>query len=84
MLPLKADAITLTGDYAEFEMQGGSGQSTWSGFCRTCGSPVTRRSARMSDRIYVHAGSLDEPATYASETSIFGDSAQPWDMPADG
>ena len=84
MLPLQADKVTIEGEYAEFEMQGGSGKSTWSGFCRNCGSPVTRRSARMSDRVYVHAGSLDDPAIYAPEMSIYEASAQPWDRPLEG
>ena len=62
-----------------YEMKGGSGASTFSGFCPTCGSQVTRASLRMQDLVYVHAGTLDEPSLYTPSRSIFAASAQPWD-----
>lgn len=79
MLPLVRDGFSLTGPCQVFEMTGGSGLATFSGFCPTCGSQITRRSTRMSDRIYVHAGSLDQPSHYAPAKSICADAAQPWD-----
>ncbi|WP_131814301.1 GFA family protein [Shimia aestuarii] len=81
MVPLVRDTFSVTGDMREFEMQGGSGGATWSGFCPDCGSPILRRSARMSDRLYVHAGSLDRPEEYRPEKVIYPDAAQPWDQP---
>ncbi|WP_084066252.1 GFA family protein [Marivita hallyeonensis] len=60
-------------------MVGGSGQFTFSGFCPTCGSQITRNSQRISDRIYVHASSLDDPGKYEPEKSIYPNSAQAWD-----
>lgn len=84
MLPLKKEGLSITGDYARFEMVGRSGKKTWSGFCRSCGSPVTRQSERMADRVYVHAGSLDDPAIHAPEMSIYEEAAQPWDLPPEG
>ena len=81
MFPLVADTFVVTGDRREHELTGGSGQSTWSGFCPACGSPLTRRSARMSDRVYVHAGSLDDLDAYAPENEIYIDAAAPWDPP---
>ena len=60
-------------------MTGGSGQSTYSSFCPNCGSPLTRQSERMSDRIYVHAASLDDPSDYAPAKSIYSEAAQHWD-----
>ena len=62
-------------------MTGGSGRPTWNRFCPHCGSPLTRRSARSGARIYVHAGSLDDPSTFDPERSIYTEAAQPWDVP---
>ena len=81
MVALEAAGFALSGPIREFEMTGSSGKSTWSGFCTNCGSPMTRRSALMSDRIYVHAASLDDPEAYRPLSEIYRDAAQPWDQP---
>lgn len=81
MMPLVAETFEVEGITTEYEMTGGSGRSTWSSFCPTCGSPLTRRSERMGDRVYVHASSLDEPDRYKPSRSIYSDAAQPWDQP---
>ena len=79
MVPLEAPGFTIGADCREFEMAGGSGQSTYSGFCPSCGAPLTRRSAIMNDRVYVHAASLDDPTLYSPAKSIYVNAAQPWD-----
>jgi hypothetical protein len=79
MLPLEIDGFSISGDCKTYEMIGGSGQPTFSGFCPNCGSQLTRNSSRMGDRIYVHAASLDEPSSYHPEKSIYANSAQTWD-----
>ena len=79
MMPLDRESFSIGAACQTFEMTGGSGQSTYSGFCPTCGSPLTRRSAMMSERVYVHAASLDDPGRYRPKMSIYGDAAQPWD-----
>ena len=33
----------------------------------------------MSDRVYVHAASLDDPDCYSPAKSIYTEAAQPWD-----
>ncbi|MEL6914621.1 MAG: GFA family protein [Pseudomonadota bacterium] len=81
MVPLRAEGFEITGSYRTYQMTGGSGQATWSGFCGVCGAPLTRRSARNAGTIYVHAGSLHDPGRYAPERQICEDSAQPWDRP---
>ncbi len=82
MVPLVFDSFSINNSYVEYEMTGDSGQSTWSGFCPNCGSPLTRRSQRMSDRVYVHAASLDDPAQHHPTKSVYSGSAQPWDDPS--
>ena len=81
MLPLVAGSFVLHGPVREFEMAGGSGRPTWSVFCGSCGAPLMRRSQRMSDRVYVHAASLDDPALYRPERVIYAEAAQDWDAP---
>ncbi|WP_366523002.1 GFA family protein [uncultured Tateyamaria sp.] len=79
MMPLARDSFSITNTCKTYEMTGGSGQSTFSGFCPNCGSQVTRNSQRMSDRIYVHASSLDDPGKYEPAKSICPNAAQAWD-----
>ena len=79
MIPLDITTFAIGDACRIFEMAGGSGQPTFSGFCPGCGCPLTRRSTRMSDRIYVHAGSLDAPGSYSPEQSIYASDAQAWD-----
>ncbi|MBE1283669.1 MAG: GFA family protein [Rhodobacteraceae bacterium] len=83
MMPLVASSFEFDGPYRQFEMTGGSGRPTWSGFCSNCGSPLTRRSARMADRVYVHAASLSDPSAYQPSKVINSHSAQPWDRPTE-
>jgi len=79
MMPLTAESFSIGEDCKTFEMSGGSGRPTYSGFCPKCGSQITRRSELMSDRIYVHAASLDDPTKYVPTKSIYSNAAQPWD-----
>lgn len=81
MMPLLAASFSTVGTLKEFEMTAASGLSTWGGFCPDCGSPLTRRSERSPERVYVHAGSLAMPNDYRPEMVIYGDSAQAWDLP---
>ncbi len=79
MMPLVAKTFTISDALKIYEMEGGSGRSTFSGFCPDCGSQILRSSEKMSDRVYVHAASLDDPSRYAPARSIYSDAAQPWD-----
>lgn len=79
MMPLIAESVTINEECKTYEMVGGSGKLTYSGFCPNCGSQLTRRSERMSDRIYVHAASLDDPSHYSPAKSIYADAAQSWE-----
>jgi hypothetical protein len=79
MMPLVRETFALEGDVTTYAMQGGSGKLTYSLFCGACGSQLIRRSERSNDRLYVHAGSLDAPATFTPQMSIYTDAAQHWD-----
>ncbi|WP_425038155.1 GFA family protein [Primorskyibacter sp. S187A] len=79
MVPLQRASFEISADCTIYEMRGGSGQPTFSGFCPGCGSQIFRRSTRMPDRMYVHAASLDDPTIYAPDISLYPEAAQPWD-----
>ncbi len=83
MVPLAAGSFSSKGTIREFAMTGGSGRPTWSGFCPNCGSPLTRRSERMNDRVYIHAASMDDPSDYNPTLAICREGAQHWDTPTD-
>ncbi len=82
MMPLDGATFSVSDTLKVFEMKGGSGQPTYSGFCPDCGSPIMRRSARMNDRVYVHAGSLDDRSNYRAIKSIYPDATPHWDRDA--
>ncbi len=79
MMPLVAETFTIGDSCTIYEMIGGSGRPTFSGFCPNCGSQLVRRSEKFSDRVYIHAASLDDPTNYEPASSIYSETAQPWD-----
>lgn len=79
MMPLVAATFEIDPLCRTYAMNGGSGGATFSGFCPNCGSPLTRRSERMAELVYVHASSLDDPTCYKPDRSIHQSAAQPWD-----
>jgi len=49
MLPLEIDTFSISETCKVFEMQGGSGQPTYSGFCPNCGSRDAGEFTYLSD-----------------------------------
>jgi len=81
MMPLVASTFKVEGPTTEYQMIGGSGRPTYSSFCPACGSPLTRRSERMKQCVYVHASTLDAPEKYEPARVIYTEAAQNWDLP---
>ena len=79
MVPMIRESFAISAECKIYEMAGGSGQSTFSGFCPNCGSQLLRRSQRSHDRLYVHAASLDDPHQFQPVKSIYVTAAQSWD-----
>jgi len=76
--------VEFTGSIKYFEQTADTGHKTYAGFCPTCGSPVLSKTARFPDRVYIHAATLDDPATFKPKFVVFKESAQPWDPAAAG
>ena len=79
---LPADAVRITGDIREYKGSSDAGAATYGGFCPTCGSPLTSRTERFPERLYFHAATLDDPSVFQARFVVFGEEAQPWDLPA--
>ncbi|MES0808241.1 GFA family protein [Roseibium sp. SCPC15] len=73
--------LQIQGEIREYKGGSDAGAETYSGFCPVCGSPLTSRTARFPERIYVHAATLDDPGMFAPTFNVFEECAQPWDPP---
>lgn len=78
---LPVEAVEIEGDIKEYKGTSDAGAATYSGFCPQCGSPLTSRSERFPERLYFHAGSLDDPSIFNVGFLVFEEEAQPWDRP---
>ncbi|MBL8671313.1 MAG: GFA family protein, partial [Alphaproteobacteria bacterium] len=78
-LALRADAVAVEGTLSEFALVADSGNAVTSAFCPRCGSPVLKRSAGFPDLVFLHAATLDEPAAFRAQRSVWTRSRQPWD-----
>lgn len=79
---LPVNAVKITGDIKEHKGSSDAGAATHSGFCPTCGSPLTSRTDRFPERLYFHAATLDDPSVFQPRFVVFEQEAQPWDPPA--
>ncbi|KZK96867.1 GFA family protein [Pseudovibrio sp. Ad26] len=73
--------IQFQGEVREHKAISDNGAATYSGFCPTCGSPLTSRTERFPNRIYIHAATLDDPSHFSPSVIVFEEAAQPWDPP---
>ncbi|MBV1934462.1 MAG: GFA family protein [Parvibaculaceae bacterium] len=78
---LATSEVTFTGELTEYTQDSDAGVNTYSGFCRTCGSPLTSRSERFPDRVYVHVATLDDPSVFQPSFTVFEEKALAWDKP---
>ncbi|MCG8546009.1 MAG: GFA family protein [Alphaproteobacteria bacterium] len=72
--------IELSGEIKYFAQKADSGYETLSGFCPACGSPISSETARMPERLYLHAATLDDPSIFKPSFVVFEEAAQPWDV----
>jgi hypothetical protein len=72
-------SVKLSGELKFFEQQADSGYLTRAGCCPNCGSPVLNLTARFPESRYIHAATLDDPASFRPERVVFRAEAQPWD-----
>lgn len=56
-----------------------SGNDLRVAFCGECGSPIYKATSLLPGKLYVAAGSLDDPSAIAIENKVYVDRKQPWD-----
>lgn len=81
-LPLyvvKRAEFEITGRVKEHRRKSDSGNDLTLNFCGDCGSPICNMNSRLPDKVFVIAGSLDDPSIFKVETKIYEASRQPWD-----
>ena len=75
---VSADALSVTGQLAEYEKTADSGNQVTLQFCPSCGSHLFAKvSARPQFRV-VRAGNLDEPSSIQPNMNIWAESAPSW------
>lgn len=80
-----AQAFELSGEVATHVTIGEDhGRETKRRFCPECGSPVMSESDGIPDVVIVKAGTLNDPSWLAPQIEVWGKSAQPWVVPAEG
>jgi hypothetical protein len=76
--------VSITGSaFREYETSPG----VFRGFCLSCGSRLTYRSARWPDEVHFHTGALDEANKFAPSGNVFVKEKLDWvrlepDLPA--
>ena len=70
---------TIDGELAFYELTAESGNRVSSGFCRTCGSPMLKKTTKMPELFFFHAGTMDDPSTFKPQVVVYEGSKQPWD-----
>ena len=48
-------------------------------FCRDCGSPIYKSTARAEDIMFIAAGAFDDPTAVPDLRPVFEDGRLPWD-----
>ncbi len=79
---IPSDQFHVSGSIKEFKSSSDNGAATYSGFCPECGSPMTSRTERFPERIYIYAATMDDPSDFLPEFVVFEEMAQPWDPPS--
>ena len=73
------DTTTIDGDLSYYDMPADSGNTTTSGFCGRCGSPVLKKTSGYPQFLFFHAATLDDPSVYKPEMVVYAAFKQPWD-----
>ncbi|MEL1249417.1 GFA family protein [Aurantiacibacter gilvus] len=75
----ESDRVAITGDLAEAELAGGSGNAHVIARCAACGTAVLSYYGRMGRLMSgVRAGTLDDPGSVTPDVAIFTAEKMPW------
>ncbi len=77
-----ADRAQVHGDVRTYDLPADSGNTSTSGVCGDCGSPVLKRSSGYPQLLFLHAATLDAPAAFRPQMVVYSRFGQPWDTVA--
>ncbi len=77
---MATESTTVQGDLKYYEMPADSGNTSSSGFCGACGSPVLKKTTGYPQLIILHAATLDDPSIFEPEMVVYSAFKQPWDQ----
>lgn len=73
------DETEIAGDVQFWDQTADSGNTVSSGFCKTCGCPVLKKTTKLPDMYFFHAATLDDPSVFVPQVVVYEDSKPPWD-----
>lgn len=76
---IAAKATRVDGEITYYDQDADSGNTVSSGFCGNCGSPVLKKTTKVPELLFIHAGTLDDPSTFKPQVVVHESSKQPWD-----
>lgn len=81
---LPESSLEFTGELKEYDVTADSGGTVSHKFCPTCGSQVFSATTNGGGSVAVVAATLDDPALFSPQASVYASRATPWDPPKDG
>lgn len=72
------EAFILRGPTRTFVDTGDSGYPVERVFCPECGSPLYSTTHKGRGRVYIKAGTLDDPGTVAPTSELYLEGKRPW------
>jgi len=73
------DVTSIEGEIKFYDQIADSGDTVSSGFCPTCGSPILKKTTKMPEVYFFHAGTMDDPSKFRPQVVVYEESKQPWD-----
>ena len=73
------ESLMLEGELSSYQQFADDGNTVTNCFCPHCGSPILKKTSADDMRVYIHVGSLDDPARFEPEFVVYSDSGHAWD-----
>lgn len=78
-LLVKREGLEISGPLTTYHYTSDDGNDVTTNFCKTCGSPLFKTTAKMDDKVFIVAGALKDPDIFNNPKNVFEDRMQKWD-----
>lgn len=72
------EGLDITGPYQTHNFKSDVGNDLTINFCGKCGSPLFKTTSKLTDKVFIVAGALDEPDLFFDPVSAFEDRKPKW------